>query len=102
MNLRDAADRIRVLHLAGDGLAGKAAVLEDIPQVLRAVDLPRVPAQQMHTRIKRLGDAALRLAGQGSDDVRVLRELHGVVHAERADGGHHLCAVDQRKPLFCL
>ena len=64
VNLRDTADGVRVLYLAGDILAGKLAVLEDVSQVFRAGDLPRVTAQLMHARIKRLCDTALRLAGE--------------------------------------
>ena len=60
-----------------------------------------MPAQEVHSWVKRAGDAALRFAGERGNDICNFAQVHRVVDAERADSGHHLRAVDERKPLFC-
>ena len=100
MDLRDAADRIGVLHLLRVVREGQTAPVQKPQQILCRAHLPLLAAQRVHLGIKGTQDAQLCLARHGGGDIRRFCQLHGVVYHAAGDGGHDLRAVDERKALL--
>ena len=100
VDLRDAADRIGVLHLLRVVREGQTAPVQKPQQILCRAHLPLLAAQRVHLGIKGTQDAQLCLARHGGGDIRRFCQLHGVVYHAAGDGGHDLRAVDERKALL--
>lgn len=54
----------------------------------------------MLTSIEGFGGAFQHLKGQGRHDVRLARNSTGSLHGFTAQGGDHLCPVDERQALW--
>ena len=101
MYLRNAAQRVGVLHAQVPVSLHRRAVFAERAHVLRRKTLPVVRAHRVDARIERGKKSGQRLHRQRRGDVRKLRRAVQIVPRERADRRHALGAVDQRQTFLC-
>jgi hypothetical protein len=101
VDLRDAAERVGVLHLAAVGVAGEdfAAGHEAI-HVHGRLDRAAVRAEGDEPLIEGAQAAAAGLERHGGDDVGQFREPRGAGGNGRGVCEHELRAVDEGQPVF--
>ncbi len=103
VHLRDAAERVGVLHDAAVAVAlAQGRVREERPEVPRRCDLAGMRAGRVDARVERGVRALQNVQRQGRDEVRRLEEAQGAVERERADRRRELRPVDEREPLLRL
>ncbi len=101
VDLRHAAQRVRVLHLAAVGVAlHDLALGEERAQVAGADLLPGVGAHPHQALVEGAPRSLERLQADGAGDVRRGGEARGVAEGEGAERGHVLGAVDEAQALL--
>ena len=99
MDLRHAAERIRVLHMYLLLLYDLAA-FKKLPYACGRLDLPLMCTDLMNLRIERLYTAVVCLKGHGSYLVRPIRQLLGLQERPHCMCAHELCAVEQSQTFL--
>ncbi len=102
VDLRDAAQRVRVLQRAVSGAPGGAGAGEHGPQALGRPDLPGERAQGVDVGVERRGRAVQRLDRQGGDRVGGVDQTLGRDGRQRAEPRHEVRAVDEGQALLGL
>ena len=103
VNLRRAAQRVRVLHLVAPAVRLDDRRALDQPNDVRGrLRLSRKRSERLDLRPEADARALERLDREGAGDVRNLREPAGPHERERADRAHELRAVDEREPFLGL
>ena len=101
VHLRDAADRVGVLHLVAVEVAEHdLAALGGVAHVARRVQLAGDRAQLLDTVRERADRAAQTLDAHGADQVGRVEQRLAVGDRQAADGGHELGAVEEGEALL--
>jgi hypothetical protein len=100
MHLRNAAQRVGVLHVGRVSVAGEFAAGQQFAQISRAVDLAWEGAQCVDARIESQRRAVQRLQAQAAGDVGDAAQGARPPRFERAQRRHHGRAVGERQSFF--
>ena len=99
VNLRDAAERIRILHMllvAGNNLAS----LEDGTEYAAGLDLTLMRANLLDAIPERLDTSVERLQRDCSEEIEAVHQMPSVDKSLDSVRAHELCAVKQRQTLL--
>ena len=101
MYLRDATERIRVLHMLLRP-ADQFAALQYLTESVARLDLSRMRTHLLDAIHKRIDPSVESLERQSGDQIRPLRYGKSAHQSKHPVGTHKLRAVQQRQALFTL
>ena len=103
MHLRDAAQRIGVLHAATVAMRlANFTLFEQAAQVRSGLDLSGMRPNFLNAFIEGDIGSLEGIARHGADHVGGVNQRLGVEQHQRADGQHGLRSIDERHRFFCL
>src|SRR6185312_1208648 len=103
MHLRDAAQRVRILHLAAFAMGfTNLAALQHQSKIMSDHELSGMRPCRLDALIESHIGSAQSIDAESRDDISTAGEIFGLQGRKQANGQHRLRSIDERDRLFCL